>query len=138
MILTEAKRELADGTQAKNEPTNPRPELFKIVLLALGVIVYQQTKGKKDVIVPMHFHLLEHLNYLAKFGTKGLLCPTLAKAGLRFVREVKRCLSAQQRHWLIGRAMGQCPLSRFLANETTLRPECFSRSRASVKIAFKS
>ena len=36
LILTAAKRELADGIQAENQPANPRPELFKIVLLALG------------------------------------------------------------------------------------------------------
>lgn len=50
---------------------NVRPEL--------GVIAYSQTKGKKDVIVPMHFHVIEHLNYLSQFNADGLLCPTLAK-----------------------------------------------------------
>ena len=45
----------------------------------LGVISYEQRKGRKKVIVPMHYHVIEHLNYLSGFGTKGLLCPTLAK-----------------------------------------------------------
>ena len=35
-LLISAKRELADGIQEKNKPANPRPELFKILLLALG------------------------------------------------------------------------------------------------------
>ncbi len=35
-LLTAAKRELADGIQGENQPANPRPELFKILLLALG------------------------------------------------------------------------------------------------------
>jgi integrase len=36
LLLTAAKRELAEGIQGKDQPNNPRPELFKIVLLALG------------------------------------------------------------------------------------------------------
>lgn len=36
LLLTAAKRELAEGIQGENRPANPRPELFKIVLLALG------------------------------------------------------------------------------------------------------
>lgn len=36
LLLTAAKRELADGIQAEGQPVNPRPELFKIALLALG------------------------------------------------------------------------------------------------------
>jgi integrase len=36
VLLTAAKRELADGITAEGQPANPRPELFKIVLLALG------------------------------------------------------------------------------------------------------
>ncbi|MDA1274976.1 MAG: tyrosine-type recombinase/integrase [Verrucomicrobia bacterium] len=60
---------LFDCVQMKWE--NVRPEL--------GVIAYSQTKGKKDVIVPMHFHVIEHLNYLSQFNADGLLCPTLAK-----------------------------------------------------------
>ncbi len=27
----------------------------------------------------MHFHVIEHLNYLSQFGTDGYLCPTLVK-----------------------------------------------------------
>jgi len=36
LLLTAARRELAGGIQGKNQPANPRPELFKILLLALG------------------------------------------------------------------------------------------------------
>jgi integrase len=36
VILVAAKRELADGITAEDQPANPRPELFKILLLALG------------------------------------------------------------------------------------------------------
>ena len=36
-LLAAAQRELADGIQEKDQPANPRPELFKILLLALGV-----------------------------------------------------------------------------------------------------
>jgi integrase len=36
IILTAAKRELADGITAEDQPAKPRPELFKILLLALG------------------------------------------------------------------------------------------------------
>ncbi len=46
-----------------------------------GVIVYQQQKTGKKVIVPMHYHVIEHLNHLSKFGTDGFLCPALATKG---------------------------------------------------------
>jgi integrase len=36
VLLTAARRELAEGILDENEPANPRPELFKILLLALG------------------------------------------------------------------------------------------------------
>ena len=36
LILIAAKRELADGITGEGQPVNPRPELFKILLLALG------------------------------------------------------------------------------------------------------
>ena len=36
LILTAAKRELAEGIIGDGQPANPRPELFKILLLALG------------------------------------------------------------------------------------------------------
>ncbi len=36
LLLTAAKRKLADGIQEEGQPANPRPELFKIVLLVLG------------------------------------------------------------------------------------------------------
>jgi integrase len=51
------------------------------VLPEQGVIVYQQKKTGKKVVVPMHFHVLEHLKYLSTFGTKGHLCPKLAIKG---------------------------------------------------------
>jgi integrase len=44
-----------------------------------GVIVYEQRKTGKKVVVPMHYHVIEHLNYLSTFGTEGYLCPTLVK-----------------------------------------------------------
>jgi integrase len=46
-----------------------------------GVIVYEQKKTGKKVIVPMHYHVIEHLNYLSTFSTDGFLCPALAKKG---------------------------------------------------------
>jgi integrase len=46
-----------------------------------GVIVYEQQKTKKKVVVPMHYNLIEHLQHLAKFGTAGFLAPTLARKG---------------------------------------------------------
>ncbi len=36
LILTAANRELAEGICGEGEPANPRPEMFKILLLALG------------------------------------------------------------------------------------------------------
>ena len=36
LLLQQAKRELADGFQGEKQPLNPRPELFKMILLALG------------------------------------------------------------------------------------------------------
>jgi integrase len=36
VLLTAARRELAEGIHDESQPPNPRPELFKIVLLALG------------------------------------------------------------------------------------------------------
>ena len=46
-----------------------------------GVIVYHQQKTGKKVVVPMHYHVIEHLKYLSTFGTHGLLCPKLADKG---------------------------------------------------------
>jgi len=37
LLLTAAKRELADGNCGEDQPRNPRPELYKIILLALAV-----------------------------------------------------------------------------------------------------
>ena len=62
---------LSDCVQMKWENVHP----------ADGVIVYQQRKTGKKVIVPMHFHIIEHLDYLKTFGTSGFLCPTLAAKG---------------------------------------------------------
>ena len=46
-----------------------------------GVIIYNQEKTGKKVIVPMHYHVIEHLHYLSGFGTTGFLCPKLANKG---------------------------------------------------------
>ena len=46
-----------------------------------GVIVYEQQKTGKKVVVPMHYHVIDHLNHLATFGTEGYLCPKLALKG---------------------------------------------------------
>ncbi|HEY3860863.1 MAG TPA: tyrosine-type recombinase/integrase [Verrucomicrobiae bacterium] len=51
------------------------------VLPEQGVIVYHQQKTGKRVTVPMHFHVIEHFNYLSTFGTSGHLCPKLAAKG---------------------------------------------------------
>lgn len=46
-----------------------------------GVLVYHQQKTGKKVVVPMHYHIIEHLRYLSRFGTDSFLCPTLASKG---------------------------------------------------------
>jgi integrase len=46
-----------------------------------GVIIYEQQKTAKKVIVPMHYHVIEHFKYIATFGTTGFLCPKLAGRG---------------------------------------------------------
>lgn len=46
-----------------------------------GTIVYQQQKTGKKVVVPMHYHVIEHLRFLSAFGTSGFLCPKLAVKG---------------------------------------------------------
>jgi integrase len=46
-----------------------------------GVIVYHQQKTGKKVMVPMHYHIIEHLKYISTFGTTGYLCPKLAGKG---------------------------------------------------------
>ncbi len=43
-----------------------------------GVIEYQQQKTGKKVTVPMHYHVIEHIHFLATFGTHGFLSPKLA------------------------------------------------------------
>ncbi|HEV2436933.1 MAG TPA: tyrosine-type recombinase/integrase [Verrucomicrobiae bacterium] len=39
---------------------------------------YEQKKTGKKVGVPLHLNLIEHLNFISAFGTKGFLCPKLA------------------------------------------------------------
>ena len=39
---------------------------------------YEQKKTGKKVGVPLHLNLVEHLNFISAFGTKGFLCPKLA------------------------------------------------------------
>lgn len=46
-----------------------------------GVIIYHQQKTEKKVVVPMHFHIIEHLNHIVRSGATGYLCPTLAAKG---------------------------------------------------------
>ncbi len=43
-----------------------------------GVLEYEQKKTGKKVTVPLHYHVIEHLNFLSTFGTTGFLCPKLA------------------------------------------------------------
>ena len=56
-----------------------------------GMIEYQQIKTNKKVLVPMHFHVIEHVDFLSTFGTTGFLCPKLASK----VTGGKRGLSAR-------------------------------------------
>jgi integrase len=49
------------------------------VMPSQGVIVYQQKKTSKKVVVPMHYHVINHLKHLSQFGTEGYLCPHLIK-----------------------------------------------------------
>jgi integrase len=46
-----------------------------------GIIEYHQQKTGKKVVVPMHYHVIEHLNFLSTFGTHGFLCPKLSAKG---------------------------------------------------------
>jgi len=59
ILLQQAKRELAEGWKGEGQALNPRPELFKIVLLALGAglrrdeidkLQWQQIKWDKSII----------------------------------------------------------------------------------------
>ncbi len=43
-----------------------------------GMIEYEQQKTGKKVSVPMHYHVLEHINFLSTFGATGFLSPKLA------------------------------------------------------------
>jgi integrase len=43
------------------------------------VIEYEQKKTAKKVTVPMHPHIIEHLDFLSTFGTTGYLSPKLAE-----------------------------------------------------------
>ncbi len=62
---------LSDCVQMKWDNVHPKD----------GVIIYNQQKTGKKVIVPMHYHVIEHLNYMSTFGTTGFLCPKLAGKG---------------------------------------------------------
>jgi integrase len=62
---------LSDCVQMKWE--NVQPEQ--------GMMVYHQQKTGKKVIVPMHYHVIEHLKYISTFGTTGCLCPKLTGRG---------------------------------------------------------
>ena len=62
---------LSDCVQMKWENIHPEK----------GVIIYHQRKTSKKVIIPMHFHIIEHLKYISTFGTTGYLCPKLAMKG---------------------------------------------------------
>ena len=62
---------LRDCVQMKWEHVHPEE----------GVIVYQQQKTGKKVVVPMHYHVIEHLKHLSQYGTEGFLCPKLATKG---------------------------------------------------------
>jgi integrase len=46
-----------------------------------GLISYVQRKTGKVVVVPMHFHLIEHIAFLTKTATDEYLCPSLAAKG---------------------------------------------------------
>jgi len=46
-----------------------------------GLIIYEQQKTGQKVRVPMHYHVMNHLNLLADYGTVGFLCPKLATKG---------------------------------------------------------
>ena len=59
---------LRDCVQMKWENVHPEK----------GVIIYHQQKTGNKAIVPMHYHVIEHLKQLSKFGTDGFLCPKLA------------------------------------------------------------
>lgn len=62
---------LSDCVQMKWENIHPEK----------GVIIYHQRKTGKKVMIPMHFHIIEHLKYISTFGTTGFLCPKLAMKG---------------------------------------------------------
>jgi len=62
---------LGDCVKMKWDNVNPE----------MGAIIYVQQKTGKPVTVPMHFHVIKHLNYLSTFKTTGFLCPNLAAKG---------------------------------------------------------
>jgi integrase len=49
--------------------------------LRKGVIFYRQQKTGKQVVVPIHVQLYEHLDFLIEFEQSGFLCPELALRG---------------------------------------------------------
>jgi integrase len=59
LLLQQARRELAEGWQGEGQPLNPRPELYKAVLLALGAglrrdeidkLTWHQIKWDRNII----------------------------------------------------------------------------------------
>jgi site-specific recombinase XerD len=46
-----------------------------------GTVVYHQKKTGRKVVVPMHYHVIEHLKFLSTFGTNVFLYPKLAGKG---------------------------------------------------------
>ena len=51
------------------------------IFAKMGAIVYRQQKTGKKVVVPMHYHITDHIDKIMAFGTTGFLCPTLAEKG---------------------------------------------------------
>jgi len=48
------------------------------VNLKKGLISYQQKKTGKQVVIPIHVRLYEHLELMAEFHSEGFLCPKIA------------------------------------------------------------
>jgi integrase len=46
-----------------------------------GMIEYEQQKTRKKVVVPLHYHVVEHLHLLSTSGATGFLSPKLAGKG---------------------------------------------------------
>jgi integrase len=59
---------LSDAVHMKWENVHPKE----------GVLIYEQKKTGKKVVVPLTYHVYDHLTYLSQFSTSGFLCPSLA------------------------------------------------------------